>query len=353
MYMPLITNYADCIGVSYAPLEDVDRSDYRFTVPIWLVNGRMTEATVCARRVKGGFRVTQLLLPKELTIEDVQDLADFDWRVFPKARRGTRIPPLVRVWEETAFDEIVVACVPNMPQERWIAFDVQEKTTFPFRSLCPWPNFRLAARFNDAFANLQGKALGIVFYPLQEYLGKQVAQGTNISNPGIAYSRYLRDLRTFLLVAQQRGIPTVLKLGDVDRALATMEKRGLDPKIAQSWEAVADAFPDMPQVLVEEKRASDIRRAGDLKANVGFMGHMGAAGFIDCAIAELFDQAVLVGRIVCWLNPLAPADETLQKAQEILAGRVTKITQNIAFHNEVQPFPEDRTAARRPCFYRA
>lgn len=350
--MPLITNYADCIGVSYAPLEDVDRSDYRFTVPVWLVNGRMTEATVCARRVKGGFKVTQLLLPKELSREDVQDLGDFDWHVFPKARRGTRIPPLMHVWEETALDEIVVACVPVIDKERWVAFNVQEKMPYVFRELCPWPNFRLAAQFGKAFSRLQGKALGIAFYPLQEYLGKQVAQGTDIQNPGIAYSRFLRDLRTFLLAAQERSIPVVLKLGSVDRALEAMEKRGLDWGKTQSWEAVEDVFPDMPEVLVEEKWASDIRgRAADLKANVGFMGHMGAAGFIDCVIAEFFDlEAVLAGRLVCWLNPLAPPEETLEKAQKILADRVTKLTQNVTVSDKVQPFPEDQFAARSLCF---
>ncbi len=317
-----------------------------------LVNGRMTHVTLCARQICGGFRVTELLLSKSLSEEDIKDLGDFDWYVFPKARRGMRIPTFIHSWIDLRQDNIIVACVPNMPRERWAAFDVQEKTTFPFRNLCPWPNFRLAAQFNEAFSSLHGKALGIAFYPLQEYLGKQVAQGTNISNPGVAYSRYLRDLRTFLLVTQERGIPTVLKLGDVDRALATMEKRGLDPKIAQSWEAVADAFPDMPQVLVEEKWASDIRgRAGDLKANVGFMGHIGAAGHIDCVVAELFDlEEVLVGRIICWLNPLAPADETLEKAQKILADRVAKLTKNVAVSNKVQPFPEDQAVARSLCF---
>lgn len=351
--MPIITEYADCLGVTYGTPKEAERSDYRFVVPFWLVNGRLTEVTVCARQVRGGFRVTELLLDKQLPFEDVQDLAELEWHVFPKDKPGTRVPPPVRFWEQPDLENVVAACVSSrfpFPHEDWQPWE-GFGSKWPWMELCPWPNFRLAVGFAKALARQQGKIVKIAFYPLQEYLGKQVALGTNVPNPGIAYSRYLRDLRTFLWIAREWDIPVVLKLGCVDRALEAMKKRGLDPGETQSWDAVADSFPDMPEVLVEEKWASDVRgRAGDFRANVGLMGHLGKAGHVDCAVAELFDlEDVLVGRIVCWLNPLAPAAKTLEKAQAILAERVTKITWNIRISSDVQPFPEEQAAARSLC----
>lgn len=343
--MPIITEYTDCLAVTYGTPEEAERSDYRFIVPIYLPNGRPTEVTVCARQVRGGFRVTELLLDKDLLPEDVQDLAELEWYVFRKNKPGTRVPPVVRFWEQPDQENVVVACVPCFPREDWQPWGPgKSRAMWPWMDVCPWPKFRAVGEFKKVFdmaRSRKAKFVATAFYTFAEYCRKNSAQGVSLPDPGIAYAQYLACLRTFLVVSQITGVPVFLKAGDVGRALSAMKERGLKPEDPSAWDKIESEFEDMPEVLVEEEWT--VREPpGDLKAVAAPMGHLGKAGHIDCLVAEFHSGESLVGRIVCWPNPILPPGETLEKARRIILNRLGQFGASARLINDVQPFPGSR-----------
>lgn len=344
-----IIEYADCLAVTYGGPEDAERSDYRFVVPVWLPNGRLTEVTVCALRVRGGFRVTGLLLDKDLSREDVQDLAELEWHVFPKDKPGTRVPPVVRFWNEPQQENVVAACVPDYPRSGWRAWEPGGAgNMWDQIELCPWPKFQAVVRFKELFDAAREKKAGFmaaVFYSFGEYCRKSAVQGTPISDLGTEYAQYLAYFRTFLMVGEILRFPVLIKIGDVDRALEAIKEHGLKAEDPSAWEKIGGELEDMPEILVEEEWMAN-GPFPELTGIAAPMGHLGKGGYIDCLVAELFSGGNLVGRLVYWPNPVLPREEALKRAKRMVLDRLAQLGAKVKLVSEVQPFPNNPTGAR-------
>ncbi len=89
----VITEYADCHSIKFADIPDskIDKKTDIISVEMDLPNGKETEIELFVGRKKdGSSKIVELQLDKELTDEEVGDIADLYWYLFPQTREGKK-----------------------------------------------------------------------------------------------------------------------------------------------------------------------------------------------------------------------------------------------------------------------
>lgn len=262
--------------------------------------------------------------------EDLEDIASLYWYIIPKKHQGKKLPPVFNVWE---FDHcLVVACLPPNDQ-KWVPLERQLKSNITEEELlCPFPDYAFMDIFKTEFKKLK-KSLPVnqfcfPFYTFDEYFKKLSEVENVVLTPGekaVEYARYLRKLRTEIMLARGLGLEIILKIGNVDQMKAEINRREMDVNDPASWPAVMPVLDDMPEVIVTEERHG-IKGVVTSPVYVSFshIGHWGNAGTVDCIGAVIHTKETVLNEIRIWLNPVKPFDDAMNRATDIILERANQ-----------------------------
>lgn len=325
----IITEYNDCFSIKYtnAPDSLIDRETQSIAVELSLLNGRKTVAELAVKKKKDGtLKVVEVLLPKDLYPEEIEDIADLRWYVFPKKERGRKVLPFVSFWEHSGT--ALVACISPRYGVNRKSFAEQQRfvegvEVFPDeeRLLCWWPDCRMwevMKRTKECFRLLPVKELVLPFYTFSEWLKRP---GAGSDDKGLEYAAYLRGLRTVLLYCRQKGIEVRLTLGNAEKAHEIFSEKELDPSNPWSWSLVGQDLDEMPDVYVEKRFPGPVCVVGSgqkVAAALSFFSHMPDSPSVDCAAVSLQSGKAHLGDVILWMNPLA-GDRALHTANDVLA----------------------------------
>jgi hypothetical protein len=330
----IITEYNDCISIKYCNIseEEIDKKTAGALIDLDLLNGRKTEIDVAVKTKKNGEKkVVELLLDKDLSEEETDDIADLYWYVFPKKERGKKLPPVVDSWENDGF--VLAACLSQKYglkekpfAEQWAPFESDSVPPDPERLLCWWPDPRAWDLMKQTknlgrYYPLTGYAFP--FYVFSEWFKRPDTQNVGFAERGAEYARYLRRLRTMLLFCKQKGLDAKLTVGNVKSAYHYFRKNGLNANNPDSWAAAANSFSEMPEVFVERRLPCGPAGVLDPKketvATISYYSHMPGMPVIDCVGASLYSGNTPLCDVLAWPNPLA-GEEGFKKAAEALFG---------------------------------
>ena len=316
----IVTEYDDCISLKYydSPEVKIDRKTHEATVELNLLNGRKTEIDLAIKRKKDGTqKIVELLLPKGLSKEDVDDIAGLHWRIFPAKERGRKLLPVVDCWEKGG--EVLVACLSQKYgiekksfAAQWRFAEDPEVPPDPERLLCWWPDphaweIMKETKTYSKYFPLQGYALP--FYTFSEWFKRPDTKDVVYAERALEYARYIRRLRTMLLFCRQKNIPVNLTVGKVEKAFDVFEKKSLDPTEQTSWAYAASLFEEMPDVLVEKilpcGPAGIVSSRRQAEATLTYFSHMPESPMLDCVGASIHSGKTRLCGLIAWLNPLA------------------------------------------------
>lgn len=314
----IITEYSDCFSIKYIDIPDVkiDRKTQSIAVELGLLNGRETEIELAVRRKKDGTqKVVEILLDKDLSEEDVGDIADLHWYLFPKKERGRKILPVLNCWENNGT--VLVACLhPKYGIEKKSFAEQQgfleneDISPGADRLLCWWPDPRAWETMRDTKNQLKYlpvKGIAFPFYTFSEWFKRPDTE--DAEDRGVEYARHIRRLRTMLLYCRLNSIEVKLTVGNVQRAYSFFSENKLDPSDPISWAAAADAFEEMPDILVERRfpcgPAGVLNPKNRITATISYFSHLTDSPSMDCVAASICSGETPLCDVIVWPNPLA------------------------------------------------
>lgn len=313
----VITEYNDCLSLRYSDIPEgaIDRETHEASVEMALLNGKKVEIDLVIKRKKDGtHKVVELLLPKNLSEEEIDDIADIHWYVFPKKERGQKLFPIIDCWEKD--ETVLTACLSpkygltkRTFAEQWAPLENENVSHDPARLLCWWPDSRAWEAMKEINSGPLKEHV-FPFYTFSEWFKRPDTGNVSYTERGTEYyARYLRRLRTILLFCRQKGIKAKLTVGNIESAYRYFKEKRLDPNEQPSWAFVATQFDEMPDVLVEKKLPCGPVGILDPKqgtvATVSYYSHMPEFPSIDCVGASLYSGNTPLCDLLAWPNPLA------------------------------------------------
>ena len=345
-----IVEYDDVIAIRYTEISEhlVDARRKDFDLVFSGINGHEIKVTLVARQRKDGvLKVAEAHFDKDVSESDIADLSFLHWFILPIDFTGKKLPPILTYWEIDEY--LVIACLPWgntewQPFAKQVAFLKDEKMTLdPDRALCWWPDMNVWNGMRE-IKNLKKiypiNNYSVNFFTYNEWYARPDMHDTSPKERAYEYARHIRRLRTMLLWCRKNDINVKLKLGNTEKSLDAMKKRGLDPLEETSWTLVSDCFDQMPDVYIEEsKPCGPIGVVGsDIRASLGYVSHLPEmAPTLDCVTAALYSGSARIGNFVVWINPLAEnaAEKAIDAIMNTIASRGVR---QVAVIDGVLPF---------------
>ncbi len=345
--LPRIVEYSDHIAVQYNHSHSPENKQAH-DLPFSLTNGQ--EITI-SLVMSPDYQVNELLLPKHLPPHDVENLAALDWRIVPRDRPETKLPPMVECWEPDP-DLLVAACLPNNIASEARPIAAQLENVSPEILNCPYPDIHVAQAFQDSLRiNVTPKGVAIPFYTYNEHCKYAEALQDNIppKEQGLLYADYLRSLRTLVMCARKAGLEIQLKACLVEQGQRFIREKGLDATLPASWAMISDQYKNMASVLLEEfwEAEPSLFDGSQIRVTVSLLSHYprpGGNGPIDCVACVLVDKRTedIIGHFFLWPNlaTLSGNDEVAKETLGILASRLaaSRIEDVVVVENPILPF---------------
>jgi len=281
------------------------------------------------------------------------DLMTTVWYVFPRHQRGRVVHPVITTWD---FDDLTVtACLddryglPHLPFAAQIA-QAERPSPGSVRNICWWPDPDSWQTTRHVLRTpIPSKALSINWWDPREWFRRpdvlkgieqdvtRIIRESRASTPALArerlralhmtlaYSQYIRRIRTMCLHSRLRNFPLGLVNADFETAMRYIRSHSLDPARAETWAAASAAFQDMPPVYLRE--ATDHSRIATVRAPtaaISLYSHIPGIVPPDAAGAAIALPGKPVVHLIAWFNPAVDSVEAWDRATELLVNECTR-----------------------------
>jgi hypothetical protein len=289
------------------------------------------------------------------------------WYVIPRHEWGRVVHPVITTWD--FHDLTVVACLddryglPHLPLAAQIA-QAERPSRESVRSICWWPDpniWQFASSIRRA--PTPSREFTINWWAPEEWFRRpDVLQSIDHevtrdirelrdSLPAIArewlrafhmtlaYSGYLRRIRTMCLHFRLHDFPFRLVHGDFETAMRHIRSHNLDPAKTEVWADTSTLFEDMPPVYLREAAGHPyVATVRTPAATISLYSHIPGIAPPDAAGAIIALPGKPFVHLTAWFNPTVDVGEAWNRATDLLVNECTRRgVKTILSVEEVQP----------------